>query len=382
MPRPIVCYYETFLGRCPSPVTRPFATTCFLRLIQENESIRDAVVAIGAAYAIHSQKATGLSDESGLADFLQRKVYAKIQGRLREPDPHVDPSLLPLVVLLCIAQVMTTKSTNICLQLLDQTTLYLVMPRGPHGFSTEFEKSFLLLFRVLQGMGSLQRDQSTGFGDRHWRRTISEASVLQSRDQDTFFFECICTFMTALAELNVQNLSWLEEEKKAGRGFSTYEDHLKTGNEIIWRASVLIKSLEQLELYLINSKPADDSSLDMFFAYCLSLKIGTLRLFAYPPWQSVPLSRAGLQESRIQEYAVSALGHLENRMKHTGLETVLYLSHLVAIAVEIRDLSGRQRVLSLFRTIKERGFIIADIYICDIELAWKIVKPIISKNKV
>jgi hypothetical protein len=102
---------------------------------------------------------------------------------------------------------MTTKSTNICLQLLDQATLYLVMPRGPHGFSTEFEKSFLLLFRMIQGMGSLQRDQSTGFGDRHWRRTISEASVLQfseSGDQDTFFFECICTFMTALAELNVQ----------------------------------------------------------------------------------------------------------------------------------------------------------------------------------
>ena len=96
---------QQFLGRCPSPVTRPFATTCFLRLIEENENIRDAVVAIGAAYAIHSQKSTGLSDESGLADSLQRKVYAKIQGRLREPDPHVDPSLLPLVVLLCIAQV-------------------------------------------------------------------------------------------------------------------------------------------------------------------------------------------------------------------------------------------------------------------------------------
>src|SRR4051812_28924394 len=102
---------------------------------------------------------------------------------------------------------MTTRSTNVCLQLADQTTLYLVMPRGPHGFSTEFDKSFLLLFRVLQGMGSLMRDQSTGFEDRSWHRTISEASVLQfseSRDQDIFLFECICTFTTALAELNVQ----------------------------------------------------------------------------------------------------------------------------------------------------------------------------------
>jgi hypothetical protein len=120
----------------------------------------------------------------------------------------------------------------------------------------------------------------------------------------------------------------------------------------------------------------------MFFAYCLSLKIGVLRLFAYLPWQIAPLSRADLQESRIEEYAISALGHLENRMKHTGLETVLYLSHLMTIAVEIRDVRGRERILSLFRIIKEEGFIIADTYICDIELAWKIVRPIISESEV
>jgi hypothetical protein len=86
-------------------VTRPFATNCFLRLVQENENIRDAVVAIGAAYAIHSHQATRFPEESGLTDFLQRKLYAKIQVRLREPDPHLDPSLLPLAILLCIVQV-------------------------------------------------------------------------------------------------------------------------------------------------------------------------------------------------------------------------------------------------------------------------------------
>jgi hypothetical protein len=96
---------QQFLGRCPSPMTNPFGTICFLHLVQENENIQDAVVAIGAAHAIHSQQATLLSEESGLADFLQRKLYAKFQARLREPDPYLDPSLIPLAVLLCIVQV-------------------------------------------------------------------------------------------------------------------------------------------------------------------------------------------------------------------------------------------------------------------------------------
>lgn len=67
-------------------------------------------------------------------------------------------------------------------------------------------------------------------------------------------------------------------------------------------------------------------------------------------------------------------------MKHAGLETVIYISHLIVIAVEIRDIRGRERVLSLFRTMKERGFKVADTYICDVELAWKAIGPTLPKN--
>lgn len=105
---------------------------------------------------------------------------------------------------------MTARSTNICLQLLNQITFHIVVPRGRQGFSTEFEESFIALFRILQGLGSLQLDQSTTLTDRCWHKSISETNALQFsdiRDRDKFLFECICTFIIALAELNVRLVS-------------------------------------------------------------------------------------------------------------------------------------------------------------------------------
>jgi hypothetical protein len=60
---------------------------------------------------------------------------------------------------------MTTRSCNISLQIVDQVNSSIVQRRGPHGFSTKFDKSTLLLFRLLEGVGSLIRDQDTSFAD-------------------------------------------------------------------------------------------------------------------------------------------------------------------------------------------------------------------------
>lgn len=175
-----------------------------------------------------------------------------------------------------------------------------------------------------------------------------------------------------------RSLSWLEDERKflsGGTDFFTRSSHLKTGSNIIIQASDLIKSLEQLENFLINSKPALENSFDMLFAHCLCLKMGILRLFAHSPWQDAPLSREGLHGSRVREYAISALGYIENRFKNTRLEAVIYITHLVAIALEIQDIHGRRRILSLFRMIKSKGFELADTYMLEVQLAWKAVGP-------
>jgi hypothetical protein len=172
-----------------------------------------------------------------------------------------------------------------------------------------------------------------------------------------------------------RSLSWLEEGKDLASQLSTQSDHRKKGDDIIRQALELLKSLEQFEQLLVNSKSAEKISLDMFFAHCFCLKIGTIRSFAYSPWQIGYPSRAGIEQSRVQNYAVSTLRCIENRMKHAGLEAVIYLSHHVAIAVEIRDLNGRRRVLSLLRTVRGRGFTVADACISDVELAWKAVGP-------
>src|SRR6478609_9385079 len=97
---------------------------------------------------------------------------------------------------------MSNRSSNICLQILDQAAVYVVHPRGPDGFSTQFDKSTFLLFRFLQGVGKLMRDECTTFADAEWCKAYKKVEA--GGVQDTWFFECICIFIARLAHINVQ----------------------------------------------------------------------------------------------------------------------------------------------------------------------------------
>lgn len=102
---------------------------------------------------------------------------------------------------------MTTRGCNISLQIVDQVASYIVQRRGPHGFLTKFDKSTLLLFRILEGVANLIRDQDTTFADIRWCKTINNIETSGfpiNREQDTVLFECICTFISSLADINVQ----------------------------------------------------------------------------------------------------------------------------------------------------------------------------------
>lgn len=102
---------------------------------------------------------------------------------------------------------MSNRSTNICLQISDQVALYIVHPRGPDGFSTQVDKSTFLLFRFLQGVGKLMRDECTTFADAGWCKAykkVEAGGVPVNEEQDTWFFECICIFVARLAHINVQ----------------------------------------------------------------------------------------------------------------------------------------------------------------------------------
>ena len=93
------------IGRELSPWTQPFATNDFLRLVRDNENIGHAVIAIGAAHLAHTNPAASSPGEIDLVDSIQRNLYAKFLARIKDPDAHRDPSILPLTILLCLVQV-------------------------------------------------------------------------------------------------------------------------------------------------------------------------------------------------------------------------------------------------------------------------------------
>ncbi|EXA31453.1 hypothetical protein FOVG_17231 [Fusarium oxysporum f. sp. pisi HDV247] len=389
--------YE-FVGLCPSPITDFFSTDMLMWWLREDESIRNTLNHISNALVTNGNQPVQRRDESMLMDIEQRDIYATIQTRLQKPEPHLDPSLLLLAVLFCVLQLMCNKTCNIPLQILDQVALHIVHPRGPHGFLTQFDKSTLLLFRILQGLGSLMRDQDTTFLDAKWCKSTNDRELSRfstGSEQNTFFFECICTFIALLGDINIQSRAWLSEEKTFTRvpqfccttttmacacsicaEASNYSDHLATGQSIMRQASELLESIERFEHAVRGSKSGHKTSHDMLFAHSLCLKIGTLRLFSDFLWQNAPFSEPVLQDSDIQAYAQSALNHVDNRLQNCGLEAVIYIEHLILIGIEVKDLINRNRVISLLEKIRSRGFVLAEVYIADLELAWNAVPSI------
>ncbi|TIC89994.1 hypothetical protein CH35J_012387 [Colletotrichum higginsianum] len=113
----------------------------------------------------------------------QREIHDTIQKRLQQPSPHLDKSLLHLAVFFCLLQMMSSRGPETILRalgVLDQVARLVVQPRGARGFSTRVDKSLLLLFRVLEGLGCLMRDSSSVFTEAQWNKTLVDFKKLKS----------------------------------------------------------------------------------------------------------------------------------------------------------------------------------------------------------
>ncbi|KAJ0138868.1 hypothetical protein CTA2_1860, partial [Colletotrichum tanaceti] len=154
---------------------------------------------------------------------------------------------------------------------------------------------------------------------------------------------------------------------------SSYADHLAAGQKIVQQASDLLGCIQELEDVVKGSECRHRSCYDMFMSATLYFKISTLRLFAHPLWQNASISMQELHEPKILEYAHSALEHLERRMPRAGVEAFMYIDHLVVFGLEMRHSLDRLRIISLLDAIKSRGFGFAEVYIEDLQLAWKAV---------
>ena len=294
---------------------------------------------------------------------------------------------------------MTAESNNIFLHVLDEFTAHIVTPRGPDVFSTDLEKGFLPIYRFLHVLCALQRDQSTKIANWDWQPTISEPSQVVLNDRSSKInelFSSICTHATTFAELNVtyvlilpinrparlislsySNQVWIQEEKICITEFRSYSAYLDRGRGIIAQAQQLIQDISQLEHTPLSTPNTQSNPNGIIAANCLILKLGILRLFSHPAWQIDTLARPPeIAEFRVQEFAASALNHLEKRIgEQAGLESVSYLSHLMALVLEIGDVQGRKRVLKLLERIRHMGFRVAEMCIGDADLVWKTFGP-------
>lgn len=154
---------------------------------------------------------------------------------------------------------------------------------------------------------------------------------------------------------------------------STYAEHLATGKKTAAEASELLKAVDEFERIVRVSKNVKDPSYDMFWLHIHYFRMSMVQLFAHPLWLNGPINIEPLHQPNLPEIANSALEHVETRMKHVGLESFIFIDHLVVIGVFTLSSLDRLRVMSLLDSIKRRGLVFAEVFIEDLQLAWNAV---------
>jgi len=135
--------------------------------------------------------------------------------------------------------------------------------------------------------------------------------------------------------------------------------------------------------------------------------LSVVRAFAAPGWNNIadtPITRdfrdknsplpPALSPEAVENLVMSIFYLIEGRLSPSfhsgpvrdehcrlqidqsiGIESVLYLSALTTLALEIHCVTLRRRIMYLFDAIEARGFAAAGLALDDIKLAWAMTEP-------
>lgn len=101
--------------------------------------------------------------------------------------------------------------------------------------------------------------------------------------------------------------------------------------------------------------------------------IGLSRMFIDPRWQSLRRRFHVMDERAIHRYAMAALTGVESGVAEVEFEVILYIPVFKLIAIETRSLEERVRIINSLRSIRAKGFPVADTIESNIRFAWSAV---------
>lgn len=148
------------------------------------------------------------------------------------------------------------------------------------------------------------------------------------------------------------------------------------------------KTVETTYNNLCNFQPETNSPPPLQFTslkpvldiYCL---IRIARLFYNPLWRFVHKQPPAAQHiPKLSVLTSLALELLQNHLPYIGCESILYLQFLPRLALEVTSTNDRSRLISIMRSVLNKGYLTTASYLSDIEVLWQTTgRPVTEQGK-
>lgn len=338
-------------------------------LLRESSALQQALVAVSALDAEkHNPKSRHTGSGSALEHY--RAGISSVQSELSNPNLRTNVSVLWSTFFLGLFELMFDTTGEGWLKHFLHGTSALLEYRGPDAHRDGAGRRFFLAVRVFEISRALIYSSESFLAKNEWRHLMmkiwSEDSMREWHPKEALF-----DLMMSCSTLTSRSIKAVHEVAAAGKEVD--QDVLCVLAEEGFVLRSRLYSWRQIAQEWSKSGTIWHGDIQMTLAliYHDALSIYLSGVFDYhEAWINRQISTSVLSSSEIQAHVLAVLTRVQIALDQGDLAGILFFFPLRVVGARARHLEHQREISRLLHLISQRGFVVANAFIDDLEELW------------
>ena len=338
-------------------------------LLRESPPLQQAMMAVGA---LDVEKMNPELCSSGSSSALQyyRAGISSVQSELSDPNLRTNVSVLWSSFFLGLFELMFDTTGEGWLKHFLYGTSALLEYRGPAAHRDGAGRRFFLAVRIFEISRALIYSSESFLAQIEWRQLMATMwSGGSTRDWHPK--EALFDLMLSCSMLTCRSIKTVYQVDASGKEVD--QDVLRDLAEEGFVLRSRLYSWRQIAQEWSESVAAwqEDMQMTLALIYHNALSIYLSGIFDYhKTWIDHQIPTSVLSSSEIQAHVLGILTMVQGALKQDALAGILFFFPLRVAGARARHLEHQREIFRLLQLISQRGFVVADAFIMDLEDLW------------
>jgi hypothetical protein len=338
-------------------------------LLRESLPLQQAMMAMGA---LDVEKNNPKLCRTGSSSALQyyRAGISSVQSELSDPNLRTNVSVLWSSFFLGLFELMFDTTGEGWLKHFLHGTSALLEYRGPAAHRDGAGRRFFLAVRIFEISRALIYSNESFLAQSEWRHLMT---TMWSEDsmQDWHPKEALFDLMLSCSMLTCHSIKTVHQVNTLGKEVDqdVLRDLAEEGFVLRSRLSLWKQKAQE---WSENVKTwQEDLQMTLALIYHDALSIYLSGIFDYHKhWSDHQIPTSVLSSSEIQAHVVAILTMVQLALKQGALAGILFFFPLRVAGARARHLEHQREIFRLLQLISQRGFVVANAFIMDLEELW------------